>query len=76
MLKSTDPDEDLESNQPLSVTRYEFPDDAAASGKFRGGVGPIRDIEFTDEGGFSVEGEGQKYAPWAFNGGHDVHQAS
>lgn len=65
------PIEDIESHQPLSVTRYEFPDNAAASGKYRGGVGPIRDIEFTDEGGFSVEGEGQKYAPWGFAGGHD-----
>lgn len=65
------PIEDIESHQPLSVTRYEFPNDAAASGEYRGGVGPIRDIEFTDEGGFSVEGEGQKYAPWGFDGGHD-----
>ncbi|MDN3954896.1 hydantoinase B/oxoprolinase family protein [Sporolactobacillus laevolacticus] len=65
------PIEDIESHHPLSVTRYEFPDNAAASGKYRGGVGPIRDIEFTDEGGFSVEGEGQKYAPWGFDGGYD-----
>ncbi|GGL59092.1 hydantoinase B/oxoprolinase family protein [Sporolactobacillus putidus] len=65
------PIEDIESHHPLSVTRYEFPDNAAAAGKYRGGVGPIRDIEFTDEGGFSVEGEGQKYAPWGFDGGKD-----
>jgi N-methylhydantoinase B len=65
------PIEDIESHHPLSVTRYEFPDDAAASGKYRGGVGPIRDIQFTDEGGFSVEGEGQKYSPWGFAGGMD-----
>ncbi|MCL1631576.1 hydantoinase B/oxoprolinase family protein [Sporolactobacillus sp. CPB3-1] len=65
------PIEDIESHQPLSVTRYEFPNNASASGKYRGGVGPIRDITFTDEGGFSVEGEGQKYAPWGFAGGHD-----
>lgn len=65
------PIEDIESHHPLRVTRYEFPDDAAASGKYRGGVGPIRDIQFTDEGGFSVEGEGQKYDPWGFAGGLD-----
>ncbi|MFT8362216.1 MAG: hydantoinase B/oxoprolinase family protein [Sporolactobacillus sp.] len=65
------PIEDIESHHPLRVTRYEFPDNAAAPGQYRGGVGPIRDIQFTEEGGFSVEGEGQKYSPWGFAGGLD-----
>lgn len=65
------PIEDIESHHPLNVIRYELPDNSAAPGKHRGGVGPVREIAFTDEGGFSVEGEGQKYSPWGFDGGKD-----
>ena len=63
------PIEDIESHYPLQVLRYELRDDAAAAGKYRGGIGSIREVMFLEDGGFSVEGDGQKYAPWGFAGG-------
>ncbi|NRF94635.1 hydantoinase B/oxoprolinase family protein [Paenibacillus frigoriresistens] len=65
------PIEDIESHYPLRVKRYELLDKAAAAGKFRGGIGSVREVEFLEDGGFSVEGDGQKYKPWGFAGGND-----
>jgi N-methylhydantoinase B len=65
------PIEDIESHYPLRVTRYELVDHSAAAGKFRGGIGSVREVAFLEDGGFSVEGDGQKYKPWGFSGGSD-----
>ncbi|WP_274652036.1 hydantoinase B/oxoprolinase family protein [Paenibacillus humicola] len=65
------PIEDIESHYPLRVTRYELLDHSAAAGKFRGGIGSVREMAFLEDGGFSVEGDGQKYNPWGFQGGLD-----
>lgn len=65
------PIEDIEAHYPLRVTRYELRNHASAPGKWRGGIGSIREITFLEEGSFSVEGDGHKYAPWGFNGGKD-----
>ena len=65
------PIEDIESHLPLRVNRYELRDDACAPGQWRGGIGSIREFEFTEDGGLSVEGEGHVYAPWGFDGGAD-----
>jgi len=59
------PIEDIESHYPLRVTRYELREDKGGPGKWRGGVGSIRDVMFTTAGGrVSVEGDGHKYEPW------------
>ncbi|MHA1564279.1 MAG: hydantoinase B/oxoprolinase family protein [Alphaproteobacteria bacterium] len=63
------PIEDIESHLPLRVNRYELRDDACAPGQWRGGIGSIREFEFTEDGGLSIEGEGHVYAPWGFDGG-------
>ena len=65
------PIEDIESHYPLRVNRYELRDNEAAAGKWRGGIGSIREIEFLSGGGVSVEGDGHKYKPWGFSGGSD-----
>ncbi|MFB5189578.1 hydantoinase B/oxoprolinase family protein [Alicyclobacillus fastidiosus] len=65
------PIEDIESHYPLRVNRYELLDDASAAGKYRGGIGTVREVMFLEDGGFSVEGDGQRYAPWGFSGGND-----
>ncbi len=67
------PIEDIESHLPLRVDRYELREDVVAAGKWRGGVGSVRVFTYLSEGGFSVEGEGQKYRPWGFDGGEDGH---
>jgi N-methylhydantoinase B len=58
------PIEDIESHYPLRVRRYELVEDKAGPGKWRGGLGSIREIEFLSDSFLSLEGEGNKYAPW------------
>ncbi|MEZ5667201.1 MAG: hydantoinase B/oxoprolinase family protein [Alphaproteobacteria bacterium] len=65
------PIEDIESHLPLRVNRYELRDDACPPGRWRGGIGSIREFEFLEAGGVSVEGEGHVYAPWGLDGGSD-----
>ncbi len=70
------PIEDIESHLPLRVNRYELRDDVCPPGKWRGGIGSIREFEFTENGGVSVEGEGHVYPPWGFDGGADGHTSA
>lgn len=65
------PIEDIESHYPLSVTKYELREDVEGAGRNRGGIGPIREMEFRSPGRISIEGDGNKYPPWGFNNGHD-----
>ncbi|MFB3102172.1 MAG: hydantoinase B/oxoprolinase family protein, partial [Alphaproteobacteria bacterium] len=65
------PIEDIETHLPLRVNRYELRNDACPPGKWRGGIGSIREFEYLEDGGVSVEGEGHVYAPWGFDGGGD-----
>jgi len=65
------PIEDIESHLPLRVNRYELRESLVAAGKWRGGVGSVRAFTYLSDGGFSVEGDGQKHRPWGFGGGSD-----
>ena len=65
------PIEDIESHLPLRVTRYELQEDEAGAGRWRGGIGSIRDVEFTEPGGFSIEADGNKWPPLGIFGGSD-----
>ena len=65
------PIEDIESHLPLRVTRYELREDEAGAGRWRGGVGSIRDVEFTEPGGFSIEADGNKWPPLGIFGGNE-----
>ena len=58
------PIEDVESHFPLRIHRYELRDEGCAAGRWRGGIGPIRETELLDDAGFSIEGEGQRFPPW------------
>jgi len=46
------------------------------AGRWRGGIGSVREFAFLDNGGFSIEGDGHKYRPWGYDGGHDGRTAS
>ena len=70
------PIEDMESHLPLRINRYELRNDAMAAGLTRGGIGSVREFTFLEDGGFSVEGEGHRHAPWGFEGGADGHTAA
>jgi N-methylhydantoinase B len=63
------PIEDIESHYPLRVNRYELRDNDSAPGKWRGGLGSVREVTFIVDGSFSVEADGYKYAPWGFDEG-------
>jgi len=63
------PIEDIETHLPLRVSRYELREDAAGAGEWRGGLGSVREFEYLDDGGASVEADGHEFAPWPFNGG-------
>jgi N-methylhydantoinase B len=63
------PIEDIESHYPLRVTRYELDEGAAGAGRWRGGLGSIREIELLADGGFSLEGEGCEHPPPGLFGG-------
>ena len=63
------PIEDIESHLPLRVNRYELRENMVAAGEWRGGIGSVREFTYLTPGGFSVEGDGQKYRPWGFKGG-------
>lgn len=65
------PIEDIESHYPLRVTRYELRQDVCGAGKWRGGLGSIKEVTFLADGSCSVEGDGHKYAPWGFSGGNN-----
>jgi N-methylhydantoinase B len=65
------PIEDIESHLPLRVNRYELRENMVAAGQWRGGIGSVREFTYLTDGGFSVEGDGQKYRPWGFSGGTD-----
>jgi N-methylhydantoinase B len=65
------PIEDIESHFPLRVTQYELLEDRAGAGKWRGGLGSVREIEFLDDAGCSLEGDGSVWAPPGLFGGKD-----
>ncbi len=65
------PIEDIESHYPLRVTQYELREGSGGPGRWRGGLGSIREIEFLEETGFSLEGEGSIWAPPGLFGGED-----
>jgi N-methylhydantoinase B len=65
------PIEDIESHFPLRVTQYELLEDRAGAGRWRGGLGSVREIEFLDDAGCSLEGDGNEWAPPGLFGGRD-----
>lgn len=65
------PIEDIEAHYPLRVRRYELSECAPGAGRWRGGFGSVRDICFAHDGGASVEGDGNLFAPRGLFGGSD-----
>jgi N-methylhydantoinase B len=65
------PIEDIESHFPLRVTQYELLEDRAGAGKWRGGLGSVREIEFLEDAGCSLEGDGSLWPPPGLFGGKD-----
>jgi N-methylhydantoinase B len=71
-------------NNPIEVYRdpalaraaLRLREDVAGAGKWRGGLGSVREFTFLIDGGASVEGEGHRHRPWGFLGGSGPVQRS
>ncbi|SDK57524.1 hydantoinase B/oxoprolinase family protein [Natronorubrum texcoconense] len=64
------PIEELESELPVYVRRYELIPDSAGAGRQRGGLGVRRDLEFSDHSAsFSLLTDRTRSAPWGVFGG-------
>jgi N-methylhydantoinase B len=64
------PVEEIETEYPLRVVRWELNDLPVGHGRLRGGKGGIRDFQYLTDGYFSSEADGQRHAPWGLAGGH------
>jgi N-methylhydantoinase B len=65
------PIEDIEAHFPLRIKRYELRTDKSGAGKWRGGMGSIRDMQFVEPALMSLEGDGHRHAPRGSFGGYD-----
>jgi N-methylhydantoinase B len=65
------PVEDIEAHYPLRVSRYELRTGEVGAGKWRGGLGSIRDMEFLGRAHMSLEGDGHRHPPPGIFGGRD-----
>ena len=45
-------------------------------GRWRGGIGSIREVGFLEDSSISVEGDGHAFRPWGFNGGAEGGEAA
>jgi N-methylhydantoinase B len=70
------PIEELETEIPLYVRRYELIQNSAGAGRTRGGMGVRRDMEFYDHSAsFSLLSERATSRPWGLFGGDDADTA-
>lgn len=63
------PIESLHQHYPFRVTRYTLRRDSGGEGRFRGGEGLEREIEFLEECELSLIGERRRHRPWGLDGG-------
>ena len=64
------PAECLEQEYPLMIERYELRKDSGGAGKFRGGLGYIKNYRtLQDDSVFGSHGDRQKLPPWGLFGG-------
>jgi len=65
------PCEEIELHYPLRVERYELRDQAPGPGRYRGGVGHVRQMRFLTDGYFSCNGDRILEPPFGIFGGGD-----
>jgi N-methylhydantoinase B/oxoprolinase/acetone carboxylase alpha subunit len=67
------PCEEIELHYPLRVERYELRDEAPGAGRFRGGIGHVRQVRYLADGFFSCNGDRILERPFGIFGGQDGH---
>jgi N-methylhydantoinase B/oxoprolinase/acetone carboxylase alpha subunit len=63
------PCEEIELHYPLRVERYELRDEAPGAGRYRGGMGHVREMRFLVDGFFSCNGDRILEPPYGIFGG-------
>jgi N-methylhydantoinase B len=63
------PIESLEAHYPFVVRRYELRSGSGGAGRWRGGDGIERELEFTEAATLSLMGERRRVGPWGLDGG-------
>ncbi len=63
------PVESLGTHYPFRVRRYRLRHDSGGAGRYPGGDGIEREIEFLSDATVSLMGERRRLAPWGLNGG-------
>ena len=59
------PIETIEATQPLLIRRYGFLTDTGGPGRFRGGLGLVREYELThDEATLQIRSDRSRFLPW------------
>ena len=68
---SNTPVEIVEREQPIRIEEYGFRQDSCGAGKFRGGLGLVREYRLTgvEEAVLQVRSDRQKFQPYGLNGG-------
>ena len=71
------PVEVLESESPIRILRYGLSQDTGGPGKYRGGMGILREWEMlAEESVFTMRADRARFAPWGAAGGHPGIKAS
>ena len=64
------PVESIEADNPLLVERYSFATDTSGAGKYRGGLGNIREFRvLADDTTFQLRSDRHDFLPWGVQGG-------
>jgi N-methylhydantoinase B len=64
------PVESIETDQPLMVERFGLVPDTGGAGKYRGGLGMIREFRvLADEATFQLRSDRHDFLPWGIDGG-------
>ena len=67
---SNQPTEIIENEQPLRIEQYGYLPDSAGPGKFRGGLGLVREYRFLErEGALQIRADRHRFPPYGLQGG-------
>jgi len=70
------PVEEIETNYPVRILRYELVENSDGPGKHRGGLGIRRDYQFDNhEVSFTILSDRDRWGPWGLNGGKEGRKA-
>jgi N-methylhydantoinase B len=70
------PVEEIETNYPVRILRYELVENSEGPGKHRGGLGLRRDYQFENhEVSFTILSDRDRWGPWGLYGGKEARKA-